>query len=120
MNPRSATAESAKNEMKTSPFERIADHETLEQVRLNEVVERLQLDRINAEKEIENAEKHAEEKIREEAEKRLLLCKEQVGKEMEPNEGIVKEDVKAIEVSYKKHAPALIEEQSKAFLSLTI
>jgi len=100
----------------TTPFEHIADREALEEARLSEAIERLQLEHVVLEKELEGAEKRAEEKMREEIENRLLQCKEEMDQEATANEAIVKEDMKAIEASFKKHMPTLVKQQIKAFL----
>ncbi len=108
------------HELRTSPFEQIADLETKQETRVQEAVEQLNIERIDAEKGITDAEKHAEEKMRDDATKHLAECKEEMGKEMEANEATIKEDLKAIDAFYKKNAPVLIEEQAKAILFLAI
>jgi len=120
MTAKKTSQDNASHTTHVSPFEHILHLETQEEARLQNAMESLRLERIDAEKGMSDTEKIAEEKMREEAKKRLSQCKEEAFKEMEAHEITVKEDVKAIESSYKKHAPALIEEQAKALLSLNI
>lgn len=118
MTPRATAASKQNTSSKTSPFELIAERELEEEKRLHDVLEALKKEEAEAEKGMNDAGKHEEDALREEAKKSLAESKEAIGKELAASEKNVSKELEKIEALYKERAPEVIQEQVKELLTL--
>ncbi len=89
---------------RVSPFDQIKECEAAEETRLNKALDALSKEEMAAAQQMQEAEKLAEEKIREEAMAELVAFRTQMGEQTRSAETDVQKELKALEKHFSERS----------------